>query len=193
MNDQKPEAGRRDVRGGEPAGVPSGVQDTLEQIGGGPVDSGSPDVAPVGSPAGQEGGPCVSPGVSPEVVGATAGRVLRMVDRALGRDLFAEALRASGDKDWAASVVAEWAWSPDDLDEVCELVRQSAEMWMVGQYFRPDVALAVTVGVHAAGWLGVKHAIRGRMAESKRIEREKRPQTATPADNGQSKPEDWSL
>jgi len=93
-----------------------------------------------------------------------------MVERAASRDLFSTALRATGDKEFAREVVEGWAWTPEDMDEVADLVFETAKLYAADRFFRPDIALAVSVGMHGLGFLVVKRSIAERVKETGELE-----------------------
>ena len=90
-----------------------------------------------------------------------------MAERSGQRSLYAAALKASsGDRDFAAGIAAEWAWSPYDLASVQELLQQTVELYALQSFIRPDIALLLAVGTHAGGLLMLKASLRKRAAES---------------------------
>lgn len=108
--------------------------------------------------------------VDPTIVARTARKVVQMLDRGFARNLYAAALRTSGgDKEWSAGIVASWAWSEEDLDDVSDLVRQTLELYNAAHMLRPDLLLLIAVGTHAAGYLATMTSLRQRAAEADRL------------------------
>lgn len=111
-----------------------------------------------------------------------------MLDRGFARNLYAAALNASGgDKEWSAGIVASWAWSDQDLDDVADLVRQTLEMYQAAHMLRPDLLLLVAVGTHAAGYVTTLAALKQRAAEAQRLAAEARKQSAPGSTNGETR------
>lgn len=108
--------------------------------------------------------------VSAAALAETAATLLRMVDRAAGRSLYNEALRATGgDRRFADELASRFAWSDAELTEVSGLVRQVAEMYSLTGAMRPDVILLLACGMHAAGFLTLKAQIKERAAKAKAL------------------------
>jgi translation elongation factor EF-Ts len=93
-----------------------------------------------------------------------------MLDRGFSRNLYAAALQASGgDREWAAGIVASWAWSEEDLDDVAALVRETLELYQAAHMMRPDLLLGIAVLTHAGGYIATMTSLRQRAAEARQI------------------------
>ena len=109
--------------------------------------------------------------LDPALCRKIAAKTLGLVERAASRDLFATALRATGDRAFADEVSRSWAWTEQEREEVADLVYETAKLYAMDRYFRPDVALLIAAGTHAAGFLIVKRSIMERVKETKELEK----------------------
>ena len=122
----------------------------------------------------------VRPVVDPALVEKTCVQLLRLVERAGARSLYGQALRATGgDKEFAGAVAAQWAWSEAEILEVGALARATAELYALDRWLRPDVALLLAAGTHAAGYFIASGAIRQRAKESAELSKQAEPAKAS--------------
>jgi hypothetical protein len=122
----------------------------------------------VGAPPGADVRPAL---LDPALCRKIAAKTLGLVERAASRDLFSTALRATGDRGFADEVARSWAWTDQEREEVADLVYETAKLYSADRFFRPDVALLIAAGTHAAGFLIVKRSIMERVKETKELEK----------------------
>ena len=55
------------------------------------------------------------------------------------------------------------------MAEVASLIRATVEMYYIGQWVRPDLALLLALGTHAAAYLSAVASLKRRAGESSKL------------------------
>lgn len=112
------------------------------------------------SPAAAAPAPAVdkaSPKVDRALVEKTVSALVKVIDGAVTRAIYARSLHVSNDKDFARNVASETALTDDERKIICELSGVLAEKYSLASRYAPEIALCIVLtGYGARSWWALR-------------------------------------